>query len=70
MAHDDLEAVVHEGFTASVSPSAADRDDVKRLEWKLEELERTARPSRGQPRHPPLIETAKGVINAYHSALA
>ena len=46
MTNDDLEAIVHEGLSGVCLAKTGDPDDVKRLDWKLEELERTTRPAR------------------------
>ena len=68
-AYEDLEAVVYEGLHGICLPKCGGVDDVKRLEWKLGELEvRRGLPVGSIAVHL-LIETAKGVMNAYPSAL-
>jgi citrate lyase subunit beta/citryl-CoA lyase len=67
---DDLEAVVHEGLKGVCLAKCGCPDHVRRLEWKLEELERRRGLPVGSVRIQLLIETAKGVINAYPSATA
>ncbi len=69
-AYEDLEAVVYEGLHGVCLPKCGGADDVRRLEWKLEELERRRGLPVGAVAVHVLIETAKGVMNAYPSALA
>src|SRR5208337_5396014 len=69
-AYDDLEAVVYDGLHGVCLPKCGGADDVRRLEWKLEELERRRGLPVGAVAVHVLIETAKGVMNAYPSALA
>jgi citrate lyase subunit beta/citryl-CoA lyase len=66
---DDLEAVVHEGLDGVVLPKCAGAEQVRRLEYKLEELERKRGLPLGGIAVQLLIETAIGVMNAYPSAL-
>ncbi len=64
MTNDDLEAIVHEGLSGVCLAKTGEADNVKRLDWKLEELERR-RGLMGSIAIQLLIETAKGMINAY-----
>ena len=70
MTNDDLEAVVHQGLDGVCLPKCNNADDVKRLDWKLEELEQRRGLKVGQVAIQLLIESAKGVLNAYPSASA
>lgn len=70
MTNDDLEAVVHEGLSGVCLAKCGHPDNVIRLDWKLEELERRRGLEVGSIAIQLLIETAKGVMNAYPSALA
>jgi citrate lyase subunit beta/citryl-CoA lyase len=70
MTNDDLEAIVHEGLSGVCLAKCGGPDHVQRLEWKLEELERRRKMPVGGIAIQLLIETAKGVINAYPSAIA
>jgi len=70
MTNDDLEAVVHEGLAGVCLAKTGEADNVKRLDWKLEELERRRGIPVGTVAIQLLIETAKGMINAYNSAVA
>lgn len=70
MTNDDLEAVVHEGLSGVCLAKCGSPDNVRRLDWKLEELERRRGLPVGGIAIQLLIETAKGVMNAYPSALA
>jgi citrate lyase subunit beta/citryl-CoA lyase len=70
MTNDDLEAVVHEGLSGVCLAKTGEPDNVKRLDWKLEELERRRGIPVGTVAIQLLIETAKGMIHAYHSAVA
>ena len=65
MTNDDLEAIVHEGLSGVCLAKTGHPDDVKRLDWKLEELERRRGLKVGSIAIQLLIETAKGMINAY-----
>jgi citrate lyase subunit beta/citryl-CoA lyase len=67
---DDIEASVHEGLAGLCLPKCAGPDHVKRLEWKIEELERRRGLPIGSVAIQLLAETAIGVINAYPSAVA
>jgi citrate lyase subunit beta / citryl-CoA lyase len=68
--NDDLEAVVYEGLSGVVLPKCSGPDDVRRLDWKLEELERRRGLMIGGIAIQVLVETAIGVIHAYPSAIA
>lgn len=69
LTNDDLEAVVHQGLDGVCLAKCGGPDHVRRLDWKLEELERRRGIPVGTVRIQLLIETAKGVINAYPSAI-
>ena len=70
MTNDDLEAVVHPGLDGVCLAKCGDADNVKRLDWKLEELEQRRGMEVGSVAIQLLIETAKGVMNAYPAACA
>ena len=70
MTNEDIEAVVYEGLSGVCLAKCGGPDDVKRLDWKLEEVERRRGLKVGSIAVQLLIETAKGVMNAYPSALA
>jgi citrate lyase subunit beta/citryl-CoA lyase len=70
MTNDDLEAIVHEGLSGVCLAKCGGADHVQRLDWKLEELERRRGLKVGSIAIQLLIETAKGVMNAYASACA
>jgi citrate lyase subunit beta/citryl-CoA lyase len=70
MTNDDCEAVVHEGLSGICLAKCGGPEHVIRLDWKLEELERRRGLEIGTVAIQLLIETAKGVINAYPSAIA
>jgi citrate lyase subunit beta / citryl-CoA lyase len=70
MTNDDLEAVVYPGLAGVCLAKCGHPDDVKRLDWKLDELERRRGLPVGSVAIQVLCETAKGVINAYPSAIA
>jgi citrate lyase subunit beta/citryl-CoA lyase len=70
MTDDDLEAVVQKGLHGVTLAKCGDPDDVKRLDWKLDELERRRGIERGSIKICILLETAKGVMNAYPSLTA
>ncbi len=68
--NEDLEAVVYEGLDGIVLPKCAGPDHVRRLDWKLEELEQRRGLPLGSIAVQVIIETAIGVIHAYPSAIA
>ena len=70
MTNDDLEAIVYEGLSGVCLAKCGGADHVQRLDWKLEELERRRGLKVGSIAIQLLIETAKGVMNAYASACA
>ncbi len=70
MTNDDLEAVVHPGLDGVCLAKCGDAENVKRLDWKLEELEQRRGMEVGTVGIQLLIETAKGVMNAYPAACA
>jgi len=59
-----------EGLSGVCLAKTGEADNVKRLDWKLEELERRRGLQVGSIAIQLLIETAKGMINAYASATA
>jgi citrate lyase subunit beta/citryl-CoA lyase len=68
MTNDDLEAIVHPGLDGVCLAKCGSADNVKRLDWKLEELEQRRGMKVGSVAIQLLIETAKGVMNAYPAA--
>ncbi len=70
MTNDDLEAIVHPGLDGVCLAKCGDAENVKRLDWKLEELEQRRGMEVGTVGIQLLIETAKGVMNAYPAACA
>jgi citrate lyase subunit beta/citryl-CoA lyase len=70
MTNDDLEAIVHPGLNGVCLAKCGDAENVKRLDWKLEELEQRKGMEVGSLAIQLLIETAKGVMNAYPAACA
>jgi len=70
MTNDDLEAVVYPGLSGVCLAKCGHPDDVRRLDWKLDELERRRGLPLGSVAIQLLCETAKGAINAYPSATA
>lgn len=70
LTNDDCEAVVHEGLAGVCLAKCGGPEHVQRLDWKLEELERRRGLPVGSIAIQLLIETAKGVIHAYQSAIA
>jgi citrate lyase subunit beta/citryl-CoA lyase len=70
MTNDDLEAIVHPGLDGVCLAKCGSPENVQRLDWKLEELEQRRGMKVGTVAIQLLIETAKGVINAYPSAAA
>ncbi|MFP3975658.1 MAG: HpcH/HpaI aldolase/citrate lyase family protein [Dehalococcoidia bacterium] len=70
MTNDDLEAIVYPGLDGVCLAKCGHPDNVRRLDWKLEELEQRRGIEPGSIAIQLLIETAKGVINAYESAIA
>lgn len=70
MTNDDLEAVVYEGLHGVTLAKCGHPDNVKRLDWKLEELERRRGLPVGSIKVSLLLETAKGIIFAYESCAA
>ena len=70
MTNDDLEAIVHPGLNGVCLAKCGEADNVRRLDWKLEELEQRRGMEPGSVAIQLLIETAKGVINAYPAASA
>ncbi|OPX37718.1 MAG: CoA ester lyase [Desulfobacteraceae bacterium 4484_190.2] len=70
MTNDDLEAIVYPGLNGVCLAKCGSAENVQRLDWKLEELEQRRGLEAGSVAIQLLIETAKGVINAYPAAAA
>lgn len=70
MTNDDLEAVVIPGLDGITLAKTGCADDVKRLEWKIEELELRRGIPVGTVKISMLLETAKGIANAEECCLA
>jgi citrate lyase subunit beta/citryl-CoA lyase len=70
MTDDDLEAIVHPGLHGVTLAKCGHPDNVRRLDWKLEELERRRGMKVGAVKVSLLLETAKGVVFAYDSCAA
>lgn len=70
MTEDDLDAIVREGLDGVVLAKTESGEDVTRLDEKLTELEAERGLEPGSIAAQLLIETAKGVINAYEAAIA
>jgi citrate lyase subunit beta/citryl-CoA lyase len=70
LTNDDLEAVVHPGLHGVVLSKCAGVENVRRLDWKLDELEHRRGLAPGSIAIQLLIETAVGVVNAFPSAVA
>ena len=70
MTDDDLEAIVHPGLHGVTLAKCGHPDNVRRLDWKLEELERRRGMEIGAVKASLLLETAKGIIFAYDSCAA
>jgi len=66
----DLEAIVQKGLDGVVLAKTESKEDVIRLDQKLTELEKERGLEPGTVHMQLLIETAKGVVNAYESAIA
>lgn len=62
--NDDREVVVHEGLHGVTLPKTRNADDVKRLDWKLSELEARRGLPEGSIKMSVLLETASGIMNA------
>jgi len=70
MTNADCEAVVDEGLAAICLAKCGGADDVKRLAWKLEEMEQKRGLEAGSIKIQLLIETARGMMNVYAAATA
>ncbi len=70
MTNADCEAVVDEGLVAICLAKCGGADHVKRLAWKLEEMEQRKGLEVGSIKIQLLIETAKGMMNVYEAATA
>jgi citrate lyase subunit beta/citryl-CoA lyase len=66
----DLEAVVRPGLDGVTLPKCRNADDVKRLDWKISELEQRYGMPEGSVKISILLETAAGIMNAYESCTA
>lgn len=64
--NDDLEAVVYPGLSGITLPKTRNADDVKRLDWKISELEHRRGIESGTIKISVLIETAEGIMNVYN----
>ena len=62
--------IVWEGLDGVTLAKTGHPDDVKRLDWKLEELERRRGIPVGTVKISMLLETAKGIMNAYECCMA
>ena len=60
----DIEAIVQPGLDGITVPKVRDADDVKRTDWKLEEMEVRRGLPVGSIKMCVLLETAAGIINA------
>lgn len=69
-ANADLEAVVRPGLDGVTLPKCRNADDVKRLDWKLSELEDRYEMPAGSVKISILLETAAGIMNAYECCTA
>jgi citrate lyase subunit beta/citryl-CoA lyase len=67
---EDLNAVVQEGLNGIVLPKTEGREEVLKLEKRLEELEKERGLKPGSIAVQLLIETARGVVLAYEAATA
>ncbi len=68
--NDDLEAVVRPGLNGITLPKVRNADDVKRLDWKISELEQRYEMPEGSVKVSVLLETASGNMNAYEICTA
>jgi len=70
MTNDDLEAIGLPGLAGVTLAKCGHPDNVRRLDWKLEELEQRRGLAVGSIKVSLLLETAKGIIFAYDSCVA
>lgn len=68
--NDDLEAVVQPGLCGITLPKTRNADDVKRLDWKISELEQRRGIPEGSIKISILLETAQGVMRALECCTA
>ena len=68
--NDDLEAVVQPGLNGITLPKTRHADDVKRLDWKISELEVRRGLPEGSVKMSILLETAEGVMRALECCTA
>ncbi len=64
----DLEAVVMQGLRGLIIPKSESPEEIRRVETWLGELEPKAGLSKGDTLLIPIVETAKGIVNAHHIA--
>ena len=70
MTNADCEMIVDKGLSGVCLAKCGGPDNVKRLDWKLEEMEQRRGLEIGSIKIQLLIETAKGMMNVYESAMA
>jgi citrate lyase subunit beta / citryl-CoA lyase len=70
MTNADCEAVIDKGLKAITLAKCGGPDDVRRLDWKIQEMEERKGLPPGSIEIQVLIETAKGVMNMYQAAIA
>jgi len=68
--NDDLETVVHPGLDGITLPKTRHADDVKRLDWKISELEQRRGIPDGSIKISILLETAEGIMRALECCTA
>ncbi len=66
---EDLNAIVQEGLSGIVLPKTEGRDEVFKLEKRLDELEKERKLKPGSIAVQLLIETARGTVLAYEAAI-
>jgi len=70
MTNNDCEMMIDKGLSGVCLAKCGGPEDVRRLDWKLEEMEQKRGLEVGSIKVQLLIETAKGMMNVYQSALA
>ncbi len=70
LAEQDLESVTQEGLIGIVLPKVESRDDVLELERLIDQQEKKKGIEPGSLLLVPILETAKGVLNAHEIAMA
>lgn len=68
MLQEDLKAVMQKGVNGIVVPKVSDATEVSAISKLMDELEHQHRIDKGSIEMMPSIESAKGVVNAYHIA--